>query len=272
MRRLIDWMKGRITWATWGDPFDGTGIAFHNQRDKRPGGQKPPPTEARVTLGVRGWRARLSWNLWVRFCHAYVRLHDDETVISASVAFPPVALWFGIEPGYGGSAKRVRAAMPAEGRKVGVDVHDWIIWVSPWAREDGWSRTDPWWWKFTIAPLDLLFGREAPVAYEQQAREVLVPMPERSYAGRGRIIDRALVRPRFPWWPLRREWRCVDIEVPGGIPVPGRGENSYDCDDDAFYGQSGPGRTIEDGIGKLVASVLRTRRERGWRHDQVASR
>lgn len=53
------------------------------------------------------------------------------------------------------------------------------------------------------------------------------------------------------------------------IPVPGKGENSWDCGEDATYAFSCMADSVEDGIASLVRSILVRRRKyggRNWRH------
>jgi hypothetical protein len=62
--------------------------------------------------------------------------------------------------------------------------------------------------------------------------DVIVRMPEGDYPGTFKSKRVKWQRPRWttaPWC-----YRC-EIEVPGGIAVPGKGENSWDCDDNAHY-------------------------------------
>jgi hypothetical protein len=55
----------------------------------------------------------------------------------------------------------------------------------------------------------------------------------------------------------------VKLDIPGGIPHNGKGENSWDCGDDGLWGCGGD--TVEEAIGHAVSSVLRSRRRYG--HD-----
>ena len=43
------------------------------------------------------------------------------------------------------------------------------------------------------------------------------------------------------------------------IPVPGKGENSWDCGEDATFSLSCPSTTISEAIGEMVKSCMRTR-------------
>lgn len=78
------------------------------------------------------------------------------------------------------------------------------------------------------------------------------------YVGRlGKLRDR-LVGPRIgdpSYW----------ISIPGGIPVQGKGENSWDCGMDGIFGTGGP--TLETAIGNVVAAATRGRQRYGGPHN-----
>lgn len=140
--------------------------------------------------------------------------------------------------------------------------HGGCLWLEhPWVRQDGWCRDDPWWRKQCVLHVvDWLIGRDRCETTKGQPVEVFVPMPEGCY--------RAIATPETYVWrrrfyvPLRRR-DDVRLDIPGGIPFSGKGENSWDCGDDGLFGCGGD--TIEDAIAQAVKSVLRARRRYG--HD-----
>lgn len=154
-----------------------------------------------------------------------------------------------------------------EGRELSLSIHDWAIWWNLWTESNGWSSTTPRWRNGCFHPLDFLLGKQRYSEEVIETREVLVPMPERSYRGTAKLVTATWKRPRWP--SPRRMRRCdIDMATKEQIPHPGKGENSWDCGEDATFGLCGPARSIEDGIGNLVASVLTSRRKHGgpnWR-------
>src|SRR5690606_25314615 len=68
-----------------------------------------------------------------------------------------------------------------------------------------------------------------------------------------------------PRWPFATRIRRVQIDMDKDeqIPVMGKGENSWDCGEDATYGITVAADTIEAGVAKLVESILRSRRRYG---------
>ena len=59
-------------------------------------------------------------------------------------------------------------------------------------------------------------------------------------------------------WPKARVVARADIELFDGIPIPGKGENGWDIEDDAIYGLVCKAATLEDAIAALRASYERS--------------
>jgi hypothetical protein len=55
----------------------------------------------------------------------------------------------------------------------------------------------------------------------------------------------------------------ADVKIPGGIPHQGKGENAWDCGDDATFGLGCSARTVPEAIGEVVAVCLKDRRSYG---------
>lgn len=121
-----------------------------------------------------------------------------------------------------------------EDRTIGVRIFNWTIWVSLWENQMEWNRTDPWWWRFNINIPDLVLGRDKFTKRELVAGICTVPMPEGGYSAHYTVSEFEWRRPRWPW-PRRKTYIDIEVDSQHGIPLPGKGENSWDCDDDAAY-------------------------------------
>lgn len=145
----------------------------------------------------------------------------------------------------------------------------WLSWELD--QPDGrWSRTDPWWRRQTINKHTIL-GRQRTETETLDSGTTSVPMPEGAYpalwtrtrhtshyVGRlGRLRDRVL--------GPRQSAPSIMLDIPGGIPVQGKGENSWDCGMDGIFGTSG--RSIEDAVGNTVSAALRGRERYGGPFD-----
>lgn len=235
-------------------------MRFHwqNLNERRTARNQPQvygwPHEGRCWLYVGESVTHFSWNLWSRFCIFEIGI-DDENGLVLSVALPPVAFWFSFNWGRGFRRSRTFK----------ISVHSWAIWWHVWKDwTDGWNSKDKWWQRRegSFHPIDFLFGRIICSEREIERRDILVPMPEKAYPATARLIENT--RSRRRWLPKRSIG--VSIDVPGGIPHQGKGENSYDCGVDGIYGLHCKARTIPEAVGTLVGSALNNRvRYGGWK-------
>lgn len=198
---------------------------------------------------------------------------DGDSALALSVRLPPVALYFGVESWPLSRAISDLLApenlkgYPRSGfaRELSVSIHDWAVYWKLWRHpHEGRSRDrlDSAWYPFGFP------GAQIGKARVVERREVQVPMPERTYvaqATRSKVTTRGT-----PHWPFSRP-TITTVTLDFGktpVPVPGKGENSWDCGEDAVYSTSGAHNTIEKSIGAFVASTLETRKRRGgpnWR-------
>jgi hypothetical protein len=131
----------------------------------------------------------------------------------------------------------------------------------PWSRAALWPG-----WHFTFHPhlRDRLLGRMVCDTAKGEPEPVTVPMPEGNYSGVMRREDRVWTRPRWPWPLRRRTSYWIDMEV--GIPVPGKGENSWDIEDDEIRGTGGS--SPAEAIANVTRAALRQREQhasRDWK-------
>lgn len=100
--------------------------------------------------------------------------------------------------------------------------------------------------------------------------ETVVPLPEGSYPATWKEVTFTSRYVRFPG-TLRdrimgpRRHSSYMLDIPGGIPVEGKGESDYDCGMDGVFGTSGA--TVEDAVANAVRSVLRDRKRYGGPHN-----
>jgi hypothetical protein len=140
-----------------------------------------------------------------------------------------------------------------------------------WDTEGSWTRGQPWWYSKTFNYKQILFGKIETDKSVEDGGSCLIPMPEKNYSGQFEITKYVhhYQRPLGIVRDLILGPKChyrTTITPAEPIPIPGKGENSWDCDDDAFYSSSIGGSNVEKGIGAMVESVLRTRRRHGGEH------
>jgi hypothetical protein len=185
------------------------------------------------------------------------RFDSDGDEILFSLCLPGLCrLYFGVE----GLRWGLGWGWLPEGRECAIKVHDWCLWLNPWTRLDEWHSNDPWWSKGVVIRLgDLLFGEVMHSSKLLSSGEVWIPMPEGCYRATYTVEGHVWSWPRYP---IRfRVYYCFDI--PGGIPHEGKGENSWDCGEDATEGITLCADNLEEAVGKVVGSVLATRKRYG---------
>lgn len=190
-------------------------------------------------------------------------VHDDDLMFHVSV--PGFSFYFAVA----GVFPR-RWKTHDLGRHTGIRVFDWGIWFDIWTDGNRWSRSLPWYAKtICIHPLDVIFGRQAYSDRPVEERELSVAMPEANYPVRIEIKECIWKRPRSPF-KLKILRAYVTPMKP--VPVPGKGENSWDCDEDAIHSSVFPCETIGDALTKFTADLLKTRHRYGgfnWKPEQV---
>lgn len=222
----------------------------------------------RAWLTAIGVDLRLEWVL-LRLGWPSIGIGGDmEDGFKAHIALPLLSLCFAISLPF---AWFKAWAYVNDNRNADIRMFDGTIWISLWANEmcQRYGKDVSFWHpdkrRITLRVDDWLMGTRTHTSREIEKAAVLVPMPERSYRWTASLHAGEWGRSR---WPFKMRLLTVKLDCAEGeqIPVPGKGENSWDCGQDATYSMSCAARTVEDGIGALVASAMRTRAERGGRN------
>jgi hypothetical protein len=152
--------------------------------------------------------------------------------------------------------------------RVSLFPHKGCWFVAQWdARANEWSRGQPWYREINLCDWHV-WGRVATDTTEEGTGECMIPMPEGTYRATWEKETRTR---RYVRWPgkVRNYWQrphtSVTLDIPGGIPHWGKGENSWDCGMDGLCGCGGS--TLEEAIGRAVSSSLRDRERYGGPHN-----
>lgn len=156
----------------------------------------------------------------------------------------------------------LRRYYDSDRRELSIYWLDGCLWIShPFERDGGmeWRRSDPWWrGVICLHVVDWILGRTRYESTKGERFQVAVPMPEGCYLALA-TPERGVWRRR--WYVPARVRESVWLEIPGGIPHSGKGENSWDCGDDGLCGIGG--ENVEDAIANAVRSSLKSRRRYG---------
>lgn len=156
-----------------------------------------------------------------------------------------------------------------QNRNFGIELFEEYLWVKfffydeseTWKPHDHgvWSRWNgfriSWDWKSALMG-KTQFTQEVV----GEPTLVLIPLPEANYIARVQIERRTWQRSRWPWslkpFCVRTE---ADIDIPDGLPVPGKGENSYDCGEDAIHGMGCSETDLPSVIAACVKATMKRR-------------
>lgn len=125
------------------------------------------------------------------------------------------------------------------GREYGFYWFEWTFWAFFGRDPMSGSSKDPWYYQIVIHPLDLLFGKTKH--FENERLKTYSPVLF-EFRGKPYQMDEIKItqaywfKTRIPFglWHRRVPRMHLDIKKPPGFA--GKGENSYDCGDDATYG------------------------------------
>ncbi len=143
-----------------------------------------------------------------------------------------------------------------------------------WSIDGSWSKGQPWWMSPSWEWRRLFLGKTTTVSEIIDSGSTLIPMPEANYPATFKITrhEQAYSKPlgHIRDAILGKRFHFTTVVEPGKpVPVPGKGENSWDCGDDAIYSLSTGGRSVESAVAKMVESALRDRRRYGGQRMSV---
>lgn len=147
-----------------------------------------------------------------------------------------------------------------QGREISLDLHDGALWWRFWMAQDEWLSSTPRWRDGSLNFLDFLIGEPIKTEIEWDEVQTTIPLPEATYPATVRLFTQAWHRSRWPW---SRRWRRATITVPGGVPIPGKGENAWDCDDSAMDSMTISADDVHEAVAEFIGTVLRHRERYG---------
>lgn len=115
--------------------------------------------------------------------------------------------------------------------------------------------------KIRLRIRDILLGRKVYAKAELRRESVAIPLDGRQYEGVWTLSRETWQRPRWPFVSHTRVGSWIDVEHPPAFA--GKGENSWDCGDDAIFGCGSTGLTPALAVGDYIKAVLRDRERYG---------
>jgi hypothetical protein len=220
-----------------------------------------PPWRKRATTCIG-----VEWHAGEKHFGAHLdiggQLSDDD--FSLGLRIPLLgSLWLSIE---GLTPWKWR---PRADHEIGVGIHDGCVWWKLLCASNEWHSKMPFWdsrshWRQPVWPVvDWLLGKARYSSRELSTHMAPYALPEGEYPVKITLTECTWKRAR---WPKPRVVRRAEIKVldqQRPIPVPGKGENGWDCGDDALYSLTTTAATVDEALVKLHASVMRDRERYG---------
>ena len=135
----------------------------------------------------------------------------------------------------------------------------WNCDDSSWSSTTGPAHGKAW----GFIPSNFFLGR---AVYNSEVLDQIrcqLSMPENRYPCTVNLTLDTWKRPRWPW-PKRIRRATIVMDTP--VPTPGKGENSWDCDEDATYESTLPAATAGEALTKLRASIMARREKYGGKN------
>lgn len=114
-----------------------------------------------------------------------------------------------------------------------------------------------------------IFGRENIQNRVYEERDVTFNFEGKEYKAHWKLDELSRTRQRWPWRYGRSIASWIDVKEPPRFA--GKGENSWDCGDDAIYGMGSSERTCAGAVGEYIKAVLKNRERYGMPREKEAS-
>lgn len=187
---------------------------------------------------------------------------DGEHQINAHIACGLFAFYFHLE-GVRWLYKHLKE------REISFSVYDWSLHWRLWVQPHEWHSKTPKWRDGWFGIPDFFLGKARYTKVDQEPIPAVVSLPEADYPVMVTFFTQTWKRPR---WPVPKVSQGAYVDSEQGIPIPGKGENSWDCEDTAYLSIGTSATTVEEALADIVERV-NERRERyggkGWFPEKV---
>lgn len=142
-----------------------------------------------------------------------------------------------------------------------------------WMPRNGGHRRGTPWWRYSYVNWERFFCGQVKSSQEIiDDGTTIIPMPEANYSAGYETRKYTNVWPtRFGRFRSPAVHYMTVVEPTTPVPIPGKGENSWDCDDDALHSVSVAGCSVEAAVAKVVETALSTRKKYGGQQMSVAA-
>jgi hypothetical protein len=156
------------------------------------------------------------------------------------------SIWFGL---YSWRMSRM-LRLPYESRTTGFYISKELSHLQIWNDDSEWTRKSRSW---SVLNENLFFGRSHFKKEPLQTIEGFIPMPEKDYPATFEIS-----RDTWTWKRFKKPLTLVRVmvNIPEGIPHPGKGTSSWNLDDDALFGMGCAVESVETAVSEATQKVI----------------
>jgi len=144
-------------------------------------------------------------------------------------------------------------------RESSLKVHHWCLWVDLWSAEDTYGTLGGKWrgLEYCFHIDDFFLGK---IDYSTQVvkmghTSITIPegygYEEKEYEGTWK--KEVIIHKRSRWFT--KKYPRYELEVEGGVPHPGKGTMSYNCEEGACYSLGGPYANLPDLKAKFIENI-----------------
>lgn len=144
----------------------------------------------------------------------------------------------------------------AEERDFGISIYDWMIFINLGNDTRGLNNNNSKWKEFSFDIKDFFLGRTKISEKIIEEKDVKIPMPEKEYDANVQIVK---VIHKRKFLPIPFSFIRARVEIPGGIPHPGKGTCSWNCGEDRTYSYSLTAYSVTEAVCKVVSDITRIR-------------
>ena len=252
---LTRWIKKRVHWQNMTE--DGAGRSQLILRDGRAWFHRPWDD-----FNIFQRQIEVSWTAgslrWVGF---ELRLYDGDN--QGNIAISLGFVWFTLAIAFENFIPRSRARRHDWSHVTGLSldlsegVRDSFIFARLHYGFGDCDDCGSWrgWHKY-FSPADLLFGRPVYSTKEVERETRRMSLPEGSYLVEVVLSDDRWKRPRWPW---ARVVRRAEVACKAGVPIPGKGDSSWDCGETRRFDLKCQAASITEGIQKFRDGIVERR-------------
>lgn len=223
-------------------------ISFHKEKEDN---------HQRLVCRYTTNKSQINWETIFpsQFLHAKIHLNDEK--LQFSVGNPLYATWLSFEN------KLIYKLFDKFGdREIGIHYYDGLLYWHLLSDPDNWSDSVPKWRDYSINIKRLIEGKKEHTSELLEEKSIKLCLFEKDYFGTGKLFSNSA---KDRWGRIKKSL-IVELSFPNGIPIPGKGENGWDCEEDAIYQFNYPASSIDVALEDAHQSVLNRRLKYGGKN------